>query len=117
MRARLQDWLRRITLRMKPQERRRTPRRQFEGTIEISTESGQKLRGTARDVSATGMGAIVYGTLYEGDSVRVRYYHPRPDGATPSVIRQAIVRTRYGHRYGFEFTNGLELAAELAATS
>src|SRR4051812_42336130 len=96
MTAHLKELWQEFTLRFQISDRRVAPRRAFAASIEITTDAGEQLRGAARDLSATGMGAIVYGTLNEGTSIRIRYEHPRLDGKPQPIVRQAIVRRRYG---------------------
>ena len=94
-------WLREFKFR--PQSaQRRSPRVPFAGPIEVRVASGTRFRGVARDLSAHGMGAIVYADLRVGDAVVVHYEHPR-DASSEIVRRSAYVRGRYGSRYGFEF--------------
>ena len=98
-------WLRDFAFKP-PANRRQFPRSPFDGPIEVRTAAGTRFRGVARDLSARGMGAIVYADLRVGDSVVVHYEHPR-DAASQVVRRAALVRGRYGSRYGFEFEAAL----------
>ena len=85
-----------------PGERRREPRSPFEGSIEVRTAGGTTFRGIGRDLSASGMGAIVYADLQVGE--RVVIYYMQPAGSSSRfVFRPACVRSSYGSRYGFEF--------------
>jgi hypothetical protein len=101
----LTRWLRGLGFRP-PAEKREAPRRRFDGSIEVRTTGGTVFRGVARDLSARGMGAIVYADLKVGDSVVVNYAHPSKP-ASEIVRRSANVRGRFGSRYGFEFADAL----------
>lgn len=65
-------------------------------------------RGFARDLSETGMGALVYGDLQPGDEVVVKYIHPKPPTMRQLVARTGRVRNRFGQRYGLEFDRAME---------
>lgn len=97
----LNRWLR--GLKPKPPiERRRSPRTRFTEPIAVRTAAGTTFRGVGRDLSESGLGAIIYGDLDVGDSVIV-YYTRRQHAASQFVCRPARVRRRHGSRYGFEF--------------
>lgn len=106
----LSAWLRSVI--SKPADRRRGARQEFKDSIEIRTDSGQIWRGIARDLSVYGMGAVVYADLRVGDSVLVKYTHPDSLGNTQIVARKAVVRSRLGWRYGFEFQHALNVSPE-----
>jgi hypothetical protein len=53
-------------------------------------------RGIGRDISESGLGALVYADLQVGESVVLYYTHPQ-DAATKFVCRP------HGNGYGFEF--------------
>ena len=55
------------------------------------------------------MGAIVTAPLALGEQVLIKYEHPAGEQATRSVVRRAIVKQRFGYRYGFEFDVTLDL--------
>jgi hypothetical protein len=59
-------------------------------------------RGIGRDLSESGLGAIVHADLEVGDSVIV-YYTRHQRAASQLVCRPAWVRRRHDNRYGFEF--------------
>ncbi len=69
------DWLRKLIGARK--DKRRCPRRTADGLLLVSTVDGQVHRGRLRDVSETGVGAIIYGTLEVGCTVELRYEDPR----------------------------------------
>jgi len=89
--------------------RRRERRDPYKVTIEIRTSSGGIYPGVSRDVSLLGMGAIVTAPLALGEQVLIKYEHPAGEQATRSVVRRAIVKQRFGYRYGFEFDETLDL--------
>jgi hypothetical protein len=63
-------------------------------------------RGIGRDISESGLGALVYADLQVGESVVLYYTHPQ-HAATKFVCRPASVRRQHGNGYGFEFNNVL----------
>jgi len=65
--------------------------------------------GVSRDLSLLGMGAIATAPLEVGDQVLIKYDHPTSDVATRSVVRHAVVKQRFGYRYGFQFDVTLDL--------
>jgi len=89
-------------------ERRRSPRCAFTESIEVRTKSGTIFRGFARDLSTTGMGALVCAELQVEDEVIVKYLHPKPPTMRQLVARTGRVRSRFGQRYGFEFDHAME---------
>ncbi len=97
----LDHWLRGLGPK-RPAEKRRALRTPFAESIEVRTTAGTTFRGVGRDVSEGGLGAIVYADLNVGDSVVLYYMHPR-EAASQFVCHPALVRRRYGNRYGFEF--------------
>jgi len=104
--ARLLRWWQSVVSPAVP-ERRQSRRIDFREAIEIRTESGETVPGLARDLSETGMGAIVFGyDLSTDEVVWIKYSHPTGD-RVQLVVRQAKVCARYGYRYGFQFTHPL----------
>lgn len=83
-------------------ERRQSARAPFTESVVVRAAGGITFHGIGRDLSETGLGAIVYGDLNIGDSV-VIYYTVRESAATKFVYRPACVRRRHGNAYGFEF--------------
>ena len=119
VRARLRLWWYRIAPRA-DRDRRQSDRIAFREEIEIRTAAGTTCRGLSRDLSPTGIGAIVFGDdLSVGEEVRIKYRHPRGTHSQ-LVVRQATVRNRFGFRYGFNFAHplphGLTPLSDSAAT-
>lgn len=79
-------------------------RLRFSGPIELRTNTGKRLRGIAQDISAGGIGVILYADLEVGESVVIHFPHPT-HGASQVVRHSACVRRRFANRYGFEFTD------------
>ena len=98
----LKVWLEKIFGGGNEQERRRYARRPFHGSVTVRTQSGQEYRGVARDISDTGVGAIVSGDLSVGQNVVVHYQE-----GNAVTHAKAIVRQQYGYRYGFEILERL----------
>lgn len=97
----LSCWLR--GLRTKPSvERRLSPRTEFTEPVAVRTAAGTTFRGIGRDLSESGLGAIVYADLEIGDSVII-YFSRHHQAASQFVCRPACVRRRFGNHYGFEF--------------
>jgi PilZ domain len=80
-------------------EKRRSERRAIQGEVIVNTADGRVHRGISRNVSETGLAAIVYGSLDVGVTVQLRYEHPE----SGHQARTAIVRNRHGYKHGFEF--------------
>lgn len=96
-------WLR--GLGPKPEiERRRSPRTPFSERLTVRTANGTTFHGIGRDVSDSGLGALVCADLQAGESV-VLYYTQLDGAATKFICRPAQVRRRHGNLYGFEFQN------------
>ncbi len=90
-------------------DRHRERRVDLKLPIEVRA-AGTAYAGLSRDLSPTGMGAVVSAPLNVGDRVFVKYEHPYPSGNVPRmVVRRAVVRQRHGYRYGFEFDVAFEL--------
>ncbi len=92
---------------------RSSPRKPFAGFLDVRLLTGTTYRGVARDLSAGGIGAIVFAdtkfaNLQTGDAVEISYAHPAVAG-DESVTRRAAVRGRYGNRYGFRFEQPLDV--------
>jgi c-di-GMP-binding flagellar brake protein YcgR len=81
-------------------ERRTTPRYNIELHLTVMTKNGRTVRGISREMSGSGMGAVLTGDLETGEEVQLRYQFD--DGSPPQVVR-ALVRHRQGRLYGFEF--------------
>jgi len=97
----LHRWLRGL----RPQpivEKRRASRAPFTEEISVRTAAGTTFRGVGRDLSDSGLGAIVYADLNVGESVIV-YFSRHQKAASQFLCRPACVRRRYGNLYGFEF--------------
>lgn len=104
--TRLTQWLRPFA--RKPlADKRHAPRFPFGSSIEVHIAGGARFLGIARDLSARGLGAIVYADLKVGDSAIVKYAHPHTPTSVGVVARQATVRARYGSRFGFEFQDAM----------
>ncbi len=91
----LQKWL-------SPQpwrEKRRSARRAVRAEVIVNTADGRIHRGISRDLSETGLAAIIYGDLDIGLTVRLQYEHPEGE----RQARTAVVRNRHGYKHGFEF--------------
>jgi len=85
-------------------DRRREERRNLKLPIEVRTAAGVTYKGFSRDLSSSGMGAVVSAPLNAGDEIWVKYSHPVPGSPTGLVMaRRAKVRQSRGYRYGFEF--------------
>ena len=82
----------------KSRERRKSPRTKLNAPVTVLTTGNQPYRGVCRDISLTGLGAIVYGDLHLGQNVRLSF--GAIDGNEMNV--PAVVRNLYGSRYGFE---------------
>ncbi len=80
-------------------DKRRCPRHTAEGFLLVNTADGRVHRGLLRDLSETGVGAIMYGTLEVGSTVELRYEHP----TGVNQVRRAVVRHHYGYKHGFDF--------------
>ncbi len=80
-------------------DKRRCPRHTAEGILLVNTADGRVHRGLLRDLSDTGVGAIVYGMLDVGSTVQVVY----EDSEGVRQVRRAVIRHRYGYKYGFDF--------------
>lgn len=98
----LRSWWRRI-LGQPEREHRRASRIPFSGGVEIKNEAGEHAPGIARDLSVKGMGAIVAADFNVGDRVAIKYSHPLAADRKKELTRPALIRDRYGRRYGFEF--------------
>ncbi len=83
-------------------ERRRSPRTPSTEPVAVRTASGTTFRGVSRDLSESGLGALVYADLSVGESVIV-YFSRHQEGVSQFLCRPAFVRRRNGNRYGFEF--------------
>lgn len=81
------------------EEKRRSERRPIKGEVIVNTDDGRVHRGLSRDLSETGLAAIIYGDLDVGLTVHLRYEHP--DGERHACT--AVVRNRQGYKHGFEF--------------
>ena len=93
-----------------PLNRRREQRQRVKLHIEIRTSEGVTYPGVSRDLSERGMGALVTAPLAIGDKVHIKYEDPGQHGNPPqSIVRSAIVRQRFGYRYGFEFDQTVNL--------
>lgn len=68
---------------------------------------GRIVSGIARDLSDRGLGAIVFADMQPGDHVLIKYEHPHGGERLQHVARRAVVRARFGSRYGFEFEHSL----------
>lgn len=91
-------------------ERRRQQRRYLKIPIEVRSSTAVSYKGFTRDLSLSGMGAVVSAPLKIGDKVWIKYNHPsRGEQEVRAVIRNAIVRQRHGYRFGFEFDIPMEL--------
>jgi hypothetical protein len=95
---------------------RQAPRFAFRESIEVRTASGAVFWGIARDLSRSGLGAIVFADLQVGDSVVVKYAHPEPPADSQFVVRYARVRGRYGSRYAFEFEHAMDVPPEVQSS-
>jgi hypothetical protein len=84
--------------RRKTRESRKSPRTKLNAPVTVLTTGNQPYRGVCRDISLSGLGAIVYGDLCLGQSVRLKF--GAIDGNEMNV--PAVVRNLYGSRYGFE---------------
>ncbi len=80
-------------------DKRRSPRHTAEGSVLVNTADGRVQRGLLRDISETGVGAIIYGSLEVGSTVQLSYEDPRG----VRQVRRAVVRHRYGYKHGFDF--------------
>lgn len=80
-------------------EKRRSERHTIQGEVVVNTADGRVHRGISRNVSETGLAAIVYGSLDVGVTVQLRYEHPK----SGHQARTAVVRNRHGYKHGFEF--------------
>ncbi|HET7840735.1 MAG TPA: PilZ domain-containing protein [Terriglobia bacterium] len=98
----LKSWWRRV-LGQPEREHRHASRIPFSGGVEIKNEAGEHAPGIARDLSVKGMGAIVAAEFQVGERVAIRYSHPLGADQKKELTRRALVRDRYGRRYGFEF--------------
>ena len=97
---RLTDLLKRAFLpRPEIREKRKSPRTKLNAPVTVLTAGNQPYRGVCRDISQFGLGAIVYGDLPHGQNVGLRF--GAIDGNEMNL--PAVVRNRYGSRYGFEF--------------
>ena len=86
------------------QERRGEFRADLKFPIEIRAASGITYRGVSRDISGSGMGAVVYAYLELGEQIWIKYQHPTEgEQNARAVVRHATVKQRHGYRYGFEF--------------
>ncbi len=81
------------------EEKRRSQRRTIQGEVIVNTADGRMHRGISRDLSETGLAAIIYGDLDVGLTVQLRYEHPEGE----RQARTAVVRNRHGYKHGFEF--------------
>lgn len=81
------------------QEKRRSERRAIRAPLLVNTADGRVHRGISRDLSETGLAAIVYGALDVGLTVQLRFEHP--EGKRQE--RRAVVKNRHGYKHGFEF--------------
>jgi c-di-GMP-binding flagellar brake protein YcgR len=89
-------------VRHRPSERRRSVRNKVTDSLAIKVAGGVSYRGFSRDASVAGIGVIVCATLAIGETVSV--VCQVPDGK--ELLRlPAIVRNRWGSRYGLEFLN------------
>ncbi len=89
-----------VRLRRRPRfERRKWPRTELSSSLTILASQNQSYRGICRDVSVAGLGAIVYGELRIDAPVGLTF----DTGRQKYVNARAVVRNRYGSRYGFEF--------------
>ncbi len=94
-------------------EQRSSPREPFAASLDVHVTTGITYRGVARDLSAGGIGAIVFAdtknfaALKVGDSVVIDFEHPCPQG-TEHVACPACVMGRYGNRYGFRFERPMD---------
>lgn len=91
-------------------ERRRSPRQVLGVTISVSTSNGQVYKGVTRDVSETGIGALIYGDLNVGDFVTLKF---QPAGKQEKSCR-AVVMQRFGYRCGFQFKSNTDLRLDVA---
>ncbi len=87
--------------------RRSSPRKPFAAFLDVRLLTGASYRGVARDLSAEGMGAVVFtdtkvASILAGTPVEIAYEHPVITG-NELVTRRASVIGRYGNRYGFHF--------------
>lgn len=98
----LKSWWRRM-LGQPERELRRASRIPFSGGVEIKNGTGEQAPGIARDLSVKGMGAIVAAEFQVGERVAIKYSHPLAADQKKEITRPALVRDRYGRRYGFEF--------------
>lgn len=91
-------------------ERRRELRRFLKLPIEVRGSTAISYRGYTRDLSPTGMGAVVSAALNVGEKVWIKYDHPsKGEQKASAVVRHGTVRQRHGYRYGFEFDVPLDL--------
>ena len=92
-------------------DRRLAPRQQFEAKISVSRADGHVFNATGRDISETGVGALVFGDLSVGELVLLRF---QPPSEETEKLMKAVVRQKLGYRYGFEFKDRIELRLEAA---
>jgi len=92
-------------------DRRLAPRQQFQATISVSKADGHVFKGTGRDISKTGLGALVFGDLSVGELVLLRF---QPPSEETEKLMKAVVRQKLGYRYGFEFKDRIALRLEAA---
>jgi len=93
-------------------DRRRHPRSSFVHDIVVRTAAGDTFHGFGRDISQSGLGAIIAADLQVGEELLIRFEQADPSGASPHVVEQkCVVRQRFGHRYGLEFVSEQHPAA------
>lgn len=90
-------------------ERRASPRTSLNSPLAVLSAGNQTYRGVCRDISASGLGAIVYGDLLVHQNVRLRFSLATGRG----INVPAVVRYRYGSRYGFEFLELVDTSSEI----
>jgi PilZ domain len=93
------DLLRKLIGGRERKDKRRCRRYTADGLLLVNTADGRVHRGRLRDLSETGVGAIIYGILEVGCSVELRYEDPRG----VRQVRRAVVRHHYGYKHGFDF--------------
>ncbi len=81
-------------------ERRRAPRQELELVLTATAANGTTYRGFSRDISDSGMAALIWGHLRVGEQVVLSWRVSQPGS---EVQLPVIVRHRTGFRYGFEF--------------
>lgn len=86
--------------RTSPVEQRRAARSEVELLLAATAPNGDEYRGYSRDISGSGMAALLWGDLKLGDEVCLRC---RFSGCETEVNLRAVVRRQVGYRYGLQF--------------